>query len=72
MKLPGFRGFHIIYSQLPIFYNEVMSHPNAPDQLRRETESKLLRHKRQYLAALPTAGDQAELKKTLAAEVQNW
>jgi len=65
-----FKRFHHHFWQLPKFYNEVMSHPSAPDQLRRDTESKLLRHKRQYLAALPTTGDQVKLKKTLAVEVQ--
>jgi len=68
--LLDFKRFYHHVWQLPKFYNEVMSHPNAPDQLRHDTESKLLRHKRQYLTALPTTGNQAKLKKMLAAEVQ--
>ncbi|KAI0063698.1 superkiller protein 3 SKI3 [Artomyces pyxidatus] len=57
-------------SKLPPLYNEILNHPNTSDELRRLTESKLLRHKRAYLSALPTVGEKAEFKKKLAAEVQ--
>ncbi|TFY78330.1 hypothetical protein EWM64_g5681 [Hericium alpestre] len=57
-------------SKLPVFYNELLNHPNTSDELRRSTESKLLRHKRQFLQALPSSGEKAEIKKQLMTEVQ--
>lgn len=51
--------------QLPRLYDEVISHPNTSDEHRRETESKLLNHRQQYLAALPVG----EEKTKVAAEV---
>ncbi|KAA1474268.1 superkiller protein 3 [Dentipellis sp. KUC8613] len=56
-------------SRLPTFYHEILNHPNTSDDLRRLTESKLLRHKRQYLQALPTSGDN-DIKQKLMDEVQ--
>lgn len=44
-------------SQLPKFYDDVLNHPNTPDDLRRVTDAKLLRYKHRYLAALPPGGD---------------
>lgn len=52
-------------------YNEILNHANTSDELRRATESKLLRHKRLYLSALPASGEKADEKKKLATEVQD-
>ena len=48
-----------------------MNHPNASDDLRRSTESKLLRYKQQLLHALPGTGDLASKKQQLAAQLQD-
>ncbi|GJE96722.1 TPR-like protein [Phanerochaete sordida] len=58
-------------SKLPELYQEIMSHPNASDELRREAESKLLKHKQQLLFALPTTDAFATQKAKLASEVQD-
>ncbi|OCH91806.1 TPR-like protein [Obba rivulosa] len=57
-------------SKLPHLYNEVLNHPNTSDELRRETESKLLRHKQRYLHVLSTSGDEATRKAEIAAELE--
>ncbi|OSX66640.1 hypothetical protein POSPLADRAFT_1131824, partial [Postia placenta MAD-698-R-SB12] len=41
--------------QLPHLYDEILNHPNTSDELRRTTESKLLRLKQRLLNALPAA-----------------
>jgi superkiller protein 3 len=56
--------------QLPGLYNDVLNHPNTSDELRRQTESKLLRHKQAFLHALPAIGDHSDHKTRLAKEVQ--
>lgn len=48
-----------------------MNHPNTPDDLRRLTDSKLLRHKQQYLYSLPLKGDLAATKAKVASEVDS-
>jgi superkiller protein 3 len=40
--------------QLPALYNEILNHPSTSDELRRATESKLVRYKRQLFFALPS------------------
>nr|VWP02312.1 Uncharacterized protein [Ganoderma boninense] len=55
-------------SQLPRLYNEVLNHPNASDELRRETEAKLLDLKQRHLFALPASEKTAE-KARLASEL---
>lgn len=57
-------------SQLPRLYDELLNHPNTPDDLRRVTDSKLLRHKQQYLHALPATGKLAPLKAQIASELE--
>lgn len=42
--------------QLPEFYTEILNHPNASDELRRETESKLFSHKQRLMSAIPSSG----------------
>lgn len=42
-------------SRLPHLYDEILNHPNTSDELRRTTESKLLRLKQRLLNALPAA-----------------
>jgi superkiller protein 3 len=54
-------------SQLPKLYDDVLNHPNTPDDLRRATDAKLLRYKHRYLCALPPKGD---LKATASREVE--
>ncbi|EIN11575.1 superkiller protein 3 SKI3 [Punctularia strigosozonata HHB-11173 SS5] len=58
-------------SKLPRLYTDIINHPNTSDELRRATESKLLRHKQRYLFALPSSGDAASTKSQLAEEVQD-
>lgn len=47
-----------------------MNHPYASDELRRLTESKLLRHKQQLLNALPSTGEFSAQKSQVAADVR--
>ncbi|CAE6416415.1 unnamed protein product [Rhizoctonia solani] len=49
-------------SKLPGLYEDILNHPNTSDQLRRATESKLLRHRQRYLYALPTSAEYASEK----------
>ncbi|KAG8720783.1 Superkiller protein 3 [Ceratobasidium sp. 394] len=49
-------------SKLPAWYEDVLNHPNTSDELRRVTESKLLRHRQRYLYALPTTPEYASEK----------
>lgn len=58
-------------SQLPELYQEILSHPDATDEVRREAESKLLKHKQQLLFALPNSPEFADQKNKLAHEVQD-
>ncbi|KAL4253450.1 hypothetical protein ABKN59_002079 [Abortiporus biennis] len=58
-------------SKLPILYDEIMAHPNASDELRRATESKLLRYKQQLLFATPSTPQSAEQKSKLVDELQD-
>lgn len=51
-------------------YNEIINHPNTSDELRRETESKLLLYKQGFLYSLPISGDLAAQKQQLASEVE--
>jgi superkiller protein 3 len=53
--------------KLPFLYDEILNHPNTPDELRRQTESKQLRHKRDHLFSLPPDNP---LKRQLAIEVE--
>lgn len=53
--------------KLPFLYDEILNHPNTPDEIRRQTESKQLRHKRDHLFSLPL-GD--PMKRQLAIEVE--
>ncbi|KAK0197963.1 superkiller protein 3 [Armillaria mellea] len=55
-------------SRLPSLYNDILNHPNTSDELRRETETKLLKHKQQYMYALPSA---SEKKQTISREVED-
>ncbi|KAK0440394.1 TPR-like protein [Desarmillaria tabescens] len=54
-------------SRLPPLYNDILNHPNTSDELRRETETKLLKHKQQYLYALPNTSEQ---KKKVLQQVE--
>ncbi|KAI0915649.1 hypothetical protein AcW1_003803 [Taiwanofungus camphoratus] len=58
-------------SRLPNLYSEIMNHPNTPDDLRRATESKLLRHKQRLLYALPAVGISSSRKALIAAELED-
>lgn len=40
--------------QLPALYNDILNHPSTSDELRRATESKLIRYKQQLFLALPS------------------
>jgi superkiller protein 3 len=53
--------------KLSSLYDEILNHPNTSDELRRRTESKQLRHKRDHLFALPVDDP---LKQQLAIEVK--
>jgi superkiller protein 3 len=52
---------------LPHLYNEILNHPNTSDELRRLTESKLLRHTQKHIFSLPL---QDPWKRKLAIEVE--
>ncbi|KAG1896020.1 superkiller protein 3 [Suillus fuscotomentosus] len=41
-------------SKLPVLYNDILNHPSTSDELRRATESKLIRYKYQLFLALPS------------------
>ncbi|KAG2113725.1 superkiller protein 3 [Suillus discolor] len=41
-------------SKLPALYNDILNHPSTSDELRRATESKLIRYKHQLFLALPS------------------
>ncbi|KIJ39435.1 hypothetical protein M422DRAFT_32689 [Sphaerobolus stellatus SS14] len=57
-------------SNLPALYDEILNHPNTGDELRRSTESKLLRQKMQHLEALPNSGAEGKLKQQVLSEVE--
>jgi hypothetical protein len=54
--------------KLPYLYDEILNHPNTSDELRRQTESKQLRRKRDHLFSLPPENP---MKRQLAIEVEN-
>ncbi|TDL26128.1 TPR-like protein [Rickenella mellea] len=58
-------------SKLPELYEEILNHPNTPDELRRSTESKILRWKLRYQSSLAPSGDMAELKVKIGSEVDS-
>jgi len=53
--------------KLPYLYDEILNHPNTSDELRRQTESKQLRRKRDHLFSLPSDDS---MKQQLAIEVE--
>jgi superkiller protein 3 len=55
--------------QLPGLYNEVLMHPSTGDDLRRQTESKLIRYKQRYLHALPDSEESASAKTAVLKEL---
>lgn len=61
---------HTRIPQLPSFYNEILNHPDTSDELRRLTDSKLLRYKQRYLHALPDTpefhGEKSKLRQDVA------
>ena len=52
---------------MPSLYDEILNHPNTPDELRRRTEAKQLRRKRDHLHSLPLNDP---MKRQLAIEVE--
>ncbi|KAJ4000018.1 TPR-like protein [Lentinula boryana] len=58
-------------SRLPSLYNQVLNHPNTEDTLRRQTESKLLRYKQQYMISLPASGDMMTMKEEVIKEIED-
>ncbi|KAF8504124.1 TPR-like protein [Gautieria morchelliformis] len=58
-------------STLPSLYNELLNHPNTSDDLRRSTESKLLRRKYQHLQSVPAVGANSSSKQKLLSEVDD-
>lgn len=53
--------------KLPDLYDEILNHPSTSDELRRQTESKQLRRKRDHLFSLPLDDP---MKRQLAIEVE--
>lgn len=53
--------------KLPYLYDEILNHPSTSDELRRQTESKQLRRKRDHLYSLPPDDP---MKRQLAIEVE--
>ncbi|KZW00293.1 TPR-like protein [Exidia glandulosa HHB12029] len=59
-------------SELPKLYNELLGHPDAGDDLRREAEAKLLRQRLSYLQALGYAPSSSKSERqALSAEVMD-
>jgi superkiller protein 3 len=58
-------------AKLPGLYENILNHPNTSDQLRRDTESKLLRHRQRYLYALPTSSEYASEKNAAYKVVED-
>ncbi|KAK2467787.1 hypothetical protein APHAL10511_000082 [Amanita phalloides] len=56
-------------SRLPEIYTEILNHPDAADDQRREAESKLLRYKYRYLCSLPNDDTSIEMKKRILCDV---
>lgn len=56
-------------SRLPGLYNEVLMHPSTGDDLRRQTESKLIRYKQRYLYAIPDTEKSASAKTVALKEL---
>ncbi|KIY73049.1 superkiller protein 3 [Cylindrobasidium torrendii FP15055 ss-10] len=54
-------------SKLPLLYNEITNHPRTSEEVRRQTENKLLDFKKNYLFALPPTSPE---KKRLFTEVE--
>ncbi|KAJ3849717.1 superkiller protein 3 [Lentinula lateritia] len=57
-------------SRLPFLYNQVLNHPNTDDVLRRQTDSKLLRYKYQYMCSLPDSGNTIATKEEVMKEIE--
>ena len=57
--------------QLPELYIEILNHPNTSDDLRRSTESKLLRYKERYQHALPHDIKGTEVKRKVGIEIDD-
>jgi superkiller protein 3 len=64
-------SIYLPLKQLPALYNEILNHPNTGDELRRSTESKLIRHKLQHLECLPLHPENISAKQKLLTEVEN-
>ncbi|KAF5389426.1 hypothetical protein D9757_004371 [Collybiopsis confluens] len=56
-------------ASLPDLYNQILDHPHTSDTSRRETDSKLLRYKHQYMLCLSSTEDLA-LKVGVATEIE--
>ncbi|KAG9039837.1 Superkiller protein 3 [Tulasnella sp. JGI-2019a] len=56
--------------KLRYFYGEILNHPYTSDDLRRNIESKLLRHLHGYLTTIPSSPDMKKLKAEQRAEVE--
>lgn len=47
-----------------------MNHPNASDELRRETESKLFSHKQRLMSAIPSSSQVSERRSKVSEELE--
>ncbi|KAG5653623.1 hypothetical protein H0H81_011849 [Sphagnurus paluster] len=56
-------------SKLPKLYDEILNHPSTSDDLRRETDAKLLRHKERYLQTIPDTPESTADKLKVLAEL---
>ncbi|KAJ8488191.1 hypothetical protein ONZ45_g14045 [Pleurotus djamor] len=52
----------LLESELPKLYDEISSHPNATDEVRRAAEAKVLRRKLDLLQSLPSSSQREQLK----------
>jgi hypothetical protein len=57
--------------QLPSLYEEILNHPNTPDDVRREIETKLLSHRQRLLFSIPVTDTTQEFKSRLRNEVED-
>ncbi|KAF8160990.1 TPR-like protein [Crassisporium funariophilum] len=56
-------------SKLPVLYDAILNQPSTSDELRRLTESKLLRWKERYLHSIPMASDTLAIKRQISQEL---
>jgi superkiller protein 3 len=52
-------------------YSDIVNHPSTSDELRRDTEAKILRYKHNFRCALAQTGEDVKLKINLGDEIRD-